>query len=277
MIPPKKHRTALERLDHHTKCNFTKATAEDWADQVDQTIRLAMKQFRDLKKDMISKERAFRRVDSVVQKNIQKVLDYLTKVDKESHFDDEDSQGQGEDKSAAKPSFLEIMDDNPTPNEPPKKKVTLSPSKLFQTILEKQEAEPEDLEEGARTAPLTATSSKTPHEEDRPALRKLKPFFSPVTLDTKEEDMIKDAQNQGPIEKIRHKKIKKKANAKKEPGDAKTKGQPKPKKKQKKESKVTKKPAAKIKPEKNKNISRNRKRPRKKPLRRQSPRMRRHL
>ncbi len=43
MIPPKKHRAAPERLDHHTKCNLTKATAEDWADQVDQAIRLAMK------------------------------------------------------------------------------------------------------------------------------------------------------------------------------------------------------------------------------------------
>ena len=147
MIPPKKHRTALERLDHHTKCNFTKATTEDWADQVDQAIRLAMKQFRDLKKEVIFRERAFRRVDSVVQKNIQKVLDHLTKVDKESHFDDEDSQHQGEDKSAAKPNFLAIMDGNHTPDEPPKKKVTLSPSKLFQTILDKQEAEPEDLEE----------------------------------------------------------------------------------------------------------------------------------
>ena len=126
MIPPKKHRTALERLDHHTKCNFTKATTEDWADQVDQAIRLAMKQFRDLKKEMIFRERAFRRVDSVVQKNIQKVLDHLTKVDKESHFDDEDSQQQGEDKAAAKPNFLAIMDGNHTPDEPPTKKVNLS-------------------------------------------------------------------------------------------------------------------------------------------------------
>ena len=253
MIPPRKHRTALERLDRHTKCNFTKATTEDWADQVDQAIRLAMKQFRDLKNEVIFRERAFRRVDSVVQKNIQKVLDHLTKVDKESHFDNEDSQHQGEDKSAAKPNFLAIMDGNHTPDEPPKKKVTLSPPKLFQTILDKQEAEPEDLEEEARTPPLTATSSKTPHEEDRPALRKLKPFFSPVTPDTKEEDMIKDAQNQGPIENIRQKKIKKKKTkdkdkdkSKQKPGKAKPRGKANPKKIKKKKKKNTQKEEAKV-------------------------------
>ena len=173
---------------------------------------------------------------------------------KESHFDDEDSQQQGEDKAAAKPNFLAIMDGNHTPDEPPTKKVNLSPSKLFQKILDKEEAEPEDLEEEARTTPLTATSSKTPHREDRPALRKLTPFFSPVTLDTKEEDMIKDAQNQGPIENIRQKKIKKKKTkdkdkdkdkSKQKPGKAKPKGKANPKKKkknpQKDEAKVAKK------------------------------------
>ena len=254
MIPPKKHRTALERLDHHTKCNFTKATTEDWADQVDQAIRLAMKQFRDLKKEMIFRERAFRRVDSVVQKNIQKVLDHL------SHFDDEDSQHQGEDKSdksAAKPNFLAIMDGNTTPDEPPKKKVTLSPSKLFQTILDKQEAEP---------------------------LRKLKPLFSPVTLDTKEEDMIKDAQNQGPIENIRQKKIKKKKTkdnkdkdkSKQKPGKAKPKGKANPKKKkkntQKDEAKVAKKhTAAKIKLEHKENHQQEQENPKKEPIEEAKP------
>ena len=76
--------------------------------------------------------------------------------------------------------------------------------------------------------------------DQRPALRKLKPFFSPVTLDTNEEDMIKDAQNQGPIENIRQKKIKKKKTkdkdkdkdkSKQKPGKAKPKGKANPKKK----------------------------------------------
>ena len=247
MIPPKKHRTALERLDCQTKCNFTKSTSEDWADQVDSAIRLALKQFRDLKKDVVAKERAFRRVDSVVQKNTQRVLDHLAKVDKESHFDDEDSQNPAEDKPSAKETLLAIMDEpDRTHKEPLEKKKTISPSKLFQRILE-QEAETEDLETEKRTRRLPAVSSKEPHEEDRPALRKLQPFFSPVTIDAK-EDMIQDAQNQGPIPDIRKKKVKKKKkdNEKSKQNEkAKPKGKPKAKPKGKPKGKAKAKAVAK--------------------------------
>ena len=248
MIPPKKHRTALERLDCQTKCNFTKSSSEDWADQVDSAIRLAMKQFRDLKKDVVQRERAFRRIDSVVQKNIQRVLDYLTKVDKESHFDDEDSQNAAEDKAAATPkdTILAIMDGpDPTHKEPLEKKKTLSPSKLFQKILE-QQTEPEDLETEERTRPLPATSSKEAHEEDRPALRKLQPFFSPVTIDAKEESMINDAQNMGPIADIRKKKSKKKKKDDKDNKTAKPKAKPKGKPKGKAKAKEKKKTTQKV-------------------------------
>ena len=60
MLPPKKNKTAIERLDQQMKCNFSKQSTSDYVDLVDNIVRTAMKQYRDLAKDPHAKERAYR-------------------------------------------------------------------------------------------------------------------------------------------------------------------------------------------------------------------------
>ena len=67
MLPPKKNKTAIERLDQQMKCNFSKQSTSDYVDLVDNIVRIAMKQYRGLAKGPHAKERAYRRADSETQ------------------------------------------------------------------------------------------------------------------------------------------------------------------------------------------------------------------
>eukprot|EP00435_Cladocopium_sp_Y103_P058689 s2333_g20.t1 len=163
MVPPKKHRLAIEKLDQQQKCNYTKQSANDFSDAVDLQVRVGLKQLRELKQDALAKERAFRKVDQSVQDTINSLLSYITKVDKFAVAEEEDSQSQTPMREP-----LAIMDaprntdDTSTKTHSPKKEgLRLSPSKLFEKILAQKDSDEEiDIVYNKATEKLTTTTAQ---------------------------------------------------------------------------------------------------------------------
>ena len=166
MLPPKKNKIAIERLDQQMKCNFSKQSTSDYVDLVDNIVRTAMKQYRDLAKDPHAKERAYRRADSETQEAINPLLVLLHKCDsRESDAED----------TPPPPGPLAIMDKDPEikvvlpdPPPPPRKPaLRISPKKLFQKIVNRPESdddqefgEPWKGGEGGSAGCSTDTASK---------------------------------------------------------------------------------------------------------------------
>ena len=66
VLPPKKNKIAIERLDQQMKCNFSKQSTSDYVELVDNIVRTAMKQHRYLAKDPHAKG-YYRKADSQTQ------------------------------------------------------------------------------------------------------------------------------------------------------------------------------------------------------------------
>eukprot|EP00438_Fugacium_kawagutii_P008316 Skav206339 [mRNA] locus=scaffold1420:518901:520526:+ [translate_table: standard] len=223
MVPPKKHKIAIEKLDSMQKCNLSKKSQRDFVDCIDNSVRCCLKHFRDLKKEF-NRERAFRKVDQDIQRIIMSALSHLSKVSEDDiAIDEDDSQGR------INPSVPAIMDkepdtphqtkSQPTPGEVmaiqlPKQGKKLSPSKLFDQILNKAGSDEElDIKYTDHTQKkprLESTSSTTPHQEDMVKGKRLASFLSPHCAVTRyEEELMEEAMSQGPIEQLRQKKQKK--------------------------------------------------------------------
>eukprot|EP00438_Fugacium_kawagutii_P001999 Skav208916 [mRNA] locus=scaffold787:45035:46345:- [translate_table: standard] len=220
MIPPKKHKLAIEKLDSMQRCNFSKKTQLDFVDCIDSNIRCCLKHLRELKKPF-NRERAFRKVDKEVQDVIFSVLNHLTKIKENDVATDED-----ESQPSTNQSLPAIMDKE-SPNgesqtnqsmsrpiltiQVPKGETrTLSPSKLFQQILNKPDSDPEpeiNVTQPQKKPRLESTSIKIPHKEDRD--KQMGSFLSPLSAVTKDEEtLMEEAMSQGPIEQLRRKKQK---------------------------------------------------------------------
>ena len=192
MLPPKKNKIAIERLDQQMKCNFSKQSTSDYVDLVDNIVRTAMKQYRDLAKDPHAKERAYRRADSETQEAINSVLVLLHKCDsRESDAED----------TPPPPGPLAIMDKDPEikvvlpdPPPPPRKPaLRISPKKLFQKIVNRPESD-DDQEFGepwkGGQEGSAGCSTDTP---SKVTMKKGTSFLQPTTLDSEEEDMLSES------------------------------------------------------------------------------------
>ena len=143
MLPPKENKIAIERLDQQMKCNFSKQSTSDYVDLVDNIVRTAVKQYRDLAKDPHAKERAYRRADSETQEAINSALVLLRKCDSKESDVEETPPPAGPlaimDKD---PDIKVLMPDPPPP--PRKPALRISPKKLFMKIANKPESEDDD-------------------------------------------------------------------------------------------------------------------------------------
>jgi len=77
VLSSKKLRLALLKVNEKEKINYTKKDDDDYVDLMDDAIRLACKQFRDLKKDPMLRERFFNLAAAAERKAIEQVLDTL--------------------------------------------------------------------------------------------------------------------------------------------------------------------------------------------------------
>jgi hypothetical protein len=81
VLSSKKNRAAIEKLNSNDKVNYTKKSDDDFCDWADETIRLACKQFRDLKADAKVKERCLKRCANCEIDQINAVLDLMQSKD----------------------------------------------------------------------------------------------------------------------------------------------------------------------------------------------------
>lgn len=215
MDPPKKHKIAIERLDMVQRCNLSKKSQRDFVDIIDNNVRCCLKHFRDFKNG-VNRESAVRKVDKDIQNIIMTVLSHLTKVTEiEVAIDEQESQPQDNQ------SLPAIMDKEPEVvakevigvKLPKTDKKTLSPSKLFQLVLNKGDTD-EEVEIQYNKPPkkprLESASSAIPHKEDM--AKGVNSFLSPHCTVSKDEDtLLQEALSQGPIEDLRKRKTKKKS------------------------------------------------------------------
>ena len=76
-LSSKKHKAALEKLQSIDKVNWTKKTDDDFFDWFDDSIRLACKQFRELKADALTKDRCFKKCSEKEIASISAVLEEM--------------------------------------------------------------------------------------------------------------------------------------------------------------------------------------------------------
>ena len=77
VILSSKHKVAIKRLVETKKINHTRKTNEDFADLIDNTIRMGLNHFRNMKQNGTIKERAYRRADKIQQDALDSVLSLL--------------------------------------------------------------------------------------------------------------------------------------------------------------------------------------------------------
>ena len=77
VLSSKKVKMALSKLNDTEKINYTKKDDQDFYDWVDDTIRLACKQYRDLKNEAATKERTFRKASPTEIAKMESVLEIM--------------------------------------------------------------------------------------------------------------------------------------------------------------------------------------------------------
>ena len=83
MIPSKKNRQSLERLQDVRNVNQGKNDKQRFADQVDEYMRIGLAQLRTLKQSELQKSRAMRKVTREEQQQLEELMSLMTEVEEE--------------------------------------------------------------------------------------------------------------------------------------------------------------------------------------------------
>ena len=152
VLPSKKHRIALARLDEARDMNQSKnKTRADWCDQVDEQIRMALSHLRNLKVSEISKERLFRKLDISQQETLSQLLGLLS-LAPNSVADAESEPAGGEGPGSQLVLASEQQKEAVVPAVPEVPSQLLSakvdPASIFRQILAKKSDDADDLSSG---------------------------------------------------------------------------------------------------------------------------------
>ena len=146
VILSSKHKVAIKRLVETKKINHTRKTNEDFADLIDNTIRMGLNHFRNMKQSSVIKERAYRRADKIQQDALDSVLGLLVCKAENAENEPETSLVP----YVRKDAF--VLDETEAPS--PKAKATatsstqdLSPNKVFDKVLTSPHNDKDNVEE----------------------------------------------------------------------------------------------------------------------------------
>ena len=196
MIPSKKNRQSLERLQDARNVNQGKMDKQTFADQVDEYMRIGLAQLRSLKQSELQKSRAFRKVTKEEQQQLEEVLSLLTEFEEEPQSlalvtasgepvqGREDSQDSTAEASVSKETEILQL-----------KMEKLEPSEIFAQVLKR---------------PCLATSSESPVKFSSPREKRMVDspssfagFLSGImemgAYDQKEYQLLQESANQEPI------------------------------------------------------------------------------
>ncbi len=149
VILSSKHKVAIKRLVGTKKINHTRKTNEDFADLIDNTIRMGLNRFRNMKQSNVIKERAYRRADKIQQDALDSVLGLLVcKAENAENAENEPETSLVP--YVRKDAFVFEETEAPSPNA--KATATsstqdLSPNKVFDKVLTSPHNDKDDVEE----------------------------------------------------------------------------------------------------------------------------------
>ena len=152
VLPSKKHRIALARLDEARDLNQSKnKTRADWCDQVDDQIRMALSHLRNLKVSEISKERLFRKLDISQQETLSQLLDLLSLAPNSvADAESEPAGGEGPGSQLVLASEQKNAAEVPAVPAVPSQLLSakVDPASIFRQILAKKSDDADDLSSG---------------------------------------------------------------------------------------------------------------------------------
>ena len=207
VILSSKHKVAIKRLVETKKINHTRKTNEDFADLIDNTIRMGLNHFRNMKQSSVVKERAYRRADKTQQDALDSVLGLLVvckaEVDTQKdpvHDPTTTSLVPYERKDAF---VLEDKETTPSPKHKAMKsspsKVDISPNKVFDKVL----ASPKkDNVEQCKVDNCTLTIFNNVAQKDKPPKEdEESPLRGPWVLATSadDDDLVSGASSTKPL------------------------------------------------------------------------------
>ena len=96
VVSGKKNKAAIARLCETKGVNHTRKSVDDFADMVDNSIRMGLGHYRTMKQQADLKERAFRRADSTQQAAMENVLSLVNAQAAKDEQGEQQSEQQGE-------------------------------------------------------------------------------------------------------------------------------------------------------------------------------------
>ena len=196
VLPSKKHRQALEKLQDRREVNLNaKVSVEDFAITMDEWIRIGLSQLRGIKSCDLSKTRCFRKATPEEQETLEELMGYLQEMDME-----ESKQVSGAstgDQSQAVVPF--VPDDSQETVEAssqqtkvvPTLDLDMDPAKIFQAVLDRPSVFDQD----------GGDRKETPHNSPL----KFQGFFDGLmrrgNLDAAERKLLEQCQDQEPVNK----------------------------------------------------------------------------
>ena len=217
VLPAKKHRTALQKLQDKREMNFTtkpKKSIEEYADTVDEWVRIGLAHLRTLKQSSTARARAMRKLDSDQMDQLQGALDLIIGLQEE----DESQTFQLVAVNRSNSRDSETLEE-PTPSPPtrdskndPKEVLMLNlspkvvdPYEVFRRVLKRPSIHEDDKTQDRKTqkgvASVTAVTPETKRKVHSPT--KLGGFLDGlinVGAVTKDElGLLNDINHQKPI------------------------------------------------------------------------------
>ena len=193
VLPAKRTRLALERLQERRNCNKTQKTNEEYAELCDEWMRVGLAHLRSLKGNELNKARAFRKADAEEQAALTEILDCIQLGD--APIAQDDSQQSTQESHALVPVEAEASRPRPAaPSAKPVPHIVLGDlGAVFKRVLE-------------RPGLGSSSSPQKPSVPD-PRVRSCKPGVSGFVqglvqmgiVEADEASIISEVQGQRPI------------------------------------------------------------------------------
>ena len=205
VLPAKKHRSALMKLQEKKNVNHTNKTPEDFAEKVDEWIRIGFAHLRALKQSSTAQQRCFRKADGEEQAILKEIIDMMELGDGSENGNSDDSQ-KSEEVTSLVPVEASTTPTFQTP-EPAKKHVptlVLDPKDAFRMVLKRDPFTLDSPEKSEKQSKAKKVRGHSPvHVDAVKSPEKFKGFLDGLVtighVDASEAAVLEQVQGQQPI------------------------------------------------------------------------------
>ena len=134
-MPSKKHRTSLEKLQDKRPVNKDgKRSREDYAERIDEWVRIGLSQLREIKKSELTKSRCFRKADAEEQAKLEEALALLQDQEEAEPSTETVTSKQEDQQTTQAVVPYEEPPPLPAPAQPPKE-TSIDPMAVFTAVM----------------------------------------------------------------------------------------------------------------------------------------------